>query len=427
MKYNTYKFLTSFLAPLIGLWLRYRLWREKEDRLRFSERFGFSNITRPDGVLVWIHAASVGEVNSVFPLIEDIQTRFPEVRILLTTGTVTSARLVAAKNLKNAKLQQIIHQFVPIDTPEATNRFLRRFRPDIGFWVESELWPNLVVNARARGCFMIIVNGRMSENSFDKWQKHALQMVLQMMSCFELVFAQTEADAQRFRALGARDARVGGNIKYDAPALSCNENELFSLKQKIGARPIWLAASTHADEEVIIAKTHAMLAKIYPNMLTIIAPRHPKRGAEIATKISKYGAVAMRSHGDAITEKISFYIADTLGELGLFYRLCEIVFMGGSLAPKGGQNPIEPARLRCAIIAGNHTENFADMYAQMDKLGICERANTPQEIAAKVANLLQNPDALITKQAISKEWLKSKSGAITRILNLLAPIFAPVE
>ena len=162
-------------------------------------------------------------------------------------------------------------------------------------------------------------------------------------------------------------------------------------------------------------------------MLTIIAPRHPKRGSEIVAKISKYGAVAMRSRGKNISEKTNFYIADTLGELGLFYRLCEIVFMGGSLAPKGGQNPIEPARLRCAIIAGNHTENFADMYGEMDKLGICERANTPQEIAIKVANLLQNPDELIAKQAISKEWLKSKSGAITKMLNLLAPIFAPVE
>ena len=422
MKYNTYKFITSFFAPLIGLWLRYRLWRGKEDRARFSERFGFSQIIRPEGVLVWVHAASVGEVNSVFPLISDIQTRFPEVRILLTTGTVTSAKLVASRNLKD-----VIHQYVPIDTPEATNRFLRRFRPDIGFCVESELWPNLVVNARARGCFMIIVNGRMSENSFDKWQKYALQMVLQMMSCFELVFAQTEVDAQRFRALGARDARAYGNIKYDSPPLSCNENELFSLKRKIGGRPLWLAASTHADEELQIAKTHALLAKTYPNMLTIIAPRHPKRGSEIVAKISKYGAVAMRSRGKNISEKTNFYIADTLGELGLFYRLCEIVFMGGSLAPKGGQNPIEPARLRCAIIAGNHTENFADMYGEMDKLGICERANTPQEIAIKVANLLQNPDELIAKQAISKEWLKSKSGAITKMLNLLAPIFAPVE
>jgi 3-deoxy-D-manno-octulosonic-acid transferase len=422
MDYKKYKFLTSFFAPLIVVWLRFRLWKGKEDAARFGERLGFSKQTRPEGVLVWVHAASVGEVNSAFPLISDIQTRFPEVRILLTTGTVTSAKLVASKKLHN-----VIHQYIPIDTPEATNRFLRRFRPDIGFWVESELWPNLVVNARARGCFMIIVNGRMSTRSFDKWQKHALQMILQMMSCFELVFAQSEADAQRFRALGARDARVVGNIKYDADVLSCIEGELFSLQKTIENRPVWLAASTHADEEIAIAKAHKILTKNYPNLLTIIAPRHPKRAAEISGKISKYGNVSIRSRAEKITPQTSFYIADTIGELGLFYRLCEIVFMGGSLIPHGGQNPLEPLRLRCAIITGANTNNFAEMYSEMEKLAICERANSPQEIADHVLHLLKTPDALIEKQAISKEWLKGKSGAITRMINAIAPIFAPVE
>jgi len=434
MKYSTYRFLTSLFSSWIGLWLRFRLARGKEDGTRFPERFGYSKHKRPDGVLVWIHAASVGETNSVLPLISDIQTRFLDVRILLTTGTVTSARLVANLQTKE-QLKNVMHQYAPIDTPEAVNRFLRHFRPDIGFWVESELWPNLVVSARERGCFMIIVNGRMSMRSFASWQKRALQMIMQMMNCFEVVFAQSEDDAQRFRALGAKDVRMVGNIKYDALALACDEAALLDLQQKVENRPLWLAASTHADEEIQIAQAHAIISKSYPDLLTIIAPRHPQRGAEIAAKIAKYGKVSLRSHsggmGDELTEKTNFYIANTLGELGLFYRLCEIVFMGGSLVAHGGQNPLEPLRLRCAILAGAHTENFAEMYAEMEKLEICERVrnsqNSAQELAAKVVHLLQNPDELTTKQVVSKEWLKSKSGAIMRMLNILAPIFAPVE
>ncbi len=422
MRYNTYKFLTSFFAPLVGLWLRYRLWRGKEDKARFGERFGFSKLTRPEGVLLWIHAASVGEANSVLPLLAQMETRFPEVKILLTTGTVSSAKLIAARNLKN-----VIHQYIPVDTPEAVARFLRRWRPDIGFWVESELWPNLVISARTRGCFMVIINGRMSPRSFDSWQKRGLLMIYQMLQCFEVVFAQSEADAQRFRALGAQDSRFFGNIKYDALPLSCEEAVLFALKQQINSRPAWLAASTHADEELQIAQAHTILAKTYPNLLTIIAPRHPQRGAEIAIKLAKFGNVALRSRGDKIGADTKFYIADTLGELGLFYRLCEIVFMGGSLVERGGQNPIEPIRLRCVIIAGTHTENFKDIYTEMANLGIYAAVRDAHELAAQVHSFMQNSEEIIKRQTISKEWLNSKSGAISRIVNTLAPIFAPVE
>lgn len=422
MRYNTYKFLTSALSPAVYWWLRLRLVRGKEDKERFRERLGISTATRPEGVLVWLHAASVGEVVSVIPMIEEMQTRFPDVKILLTTGTVTSAKLVASRNLKN-----IIHQYIPVDTPEAVNRFFRRFRPDIGFWVESELWPNLVVTARARGCFMIIANGRMSQRSFDKWQKHGLNLIYQMMQCFEVVFAQTEDDAQRFRALGARDVRYAGNIKYDGSPLTCNEAELFALRGDIKNRPVWLAASTHDGEEEKIAQAHAEIKKTYPGALTIIAPRHPQRGEEIASKLSKYGRVSLRSRGEKITGQTDFYVADTLGELGLFYRLCDIVFMGGSFVPRGGHNPIEPIRLRCCVLTGGHTENFADMFASMEKFGICERVNSPQELAVKVVNLLGNSDEIVKRQAIAKEWLKENSGAISRMLTILAPIFAPVE
>lgn len=420
-KYDIYRLTTSALAPLISLWLKIRLMRGKESKPRFHERFGYTKIPRPKGTLLWLHAASVGEANSVFLLIEQIQSRFPDVQILLTTGTVTSAQLIAGRNLKN-----VIHQFVPIDTPEATNRFLRHWRPDIGFWVESELWPNLVINAKARGCFMIIINGRISINSFNSWQKYALLMIYQMLNCFELVFAQSEDDAQRFRALGAKDVRCVGNLKYDAAPLPCKEADLFAMQQEIGARPAWLAASTHDNEEEQLIKTHSILAKSRPDLLTIIAPRHPQRGEEVAKLLSAHGKVALRSHGDKITADTKFYIADTLGELGLFYRLCETVFMGGSLVAHGGQNPLEPARLRCCVITGIHTENFTDIYAEMEKLSIAIRVKNATELATQIGKLIHNSDAVVQMQMLTKEWLRTKSGAVDKIIDTLAPIFSPM-
>jgi 3-deoxy-D-manno-octulosonic-acid transferase len=418
MRYNTYKILTALLSGPIGLWLRIRRLRGRESRERFAERFGFSRTARPKGTLLWIHAASVGEANSVLPLIDILQARFQDINILLTTGTLTSAKLIEKRSLKN-----VIHQFVPVDTPQATSRFLRHWRPDIGFWVESELWPNLVMSARARACFMIIVNGRMSVKSHDSWQKYAVMMIYQMLNCFELVFAQNEGDAQRFKSLGAKDVRCLGNLKYDALPLACNEAHLFLLQQMIGLRPIWLAASTHPGEEEILAKAHSILAKSHPDLLTIIVPRHPERGPEIAKQISGHGSVALRTNGDKITADTRFYVADTLGELGLFYRLSEIVFMGGSLIEHGGQNPLEPVRLRCCIITGLHTKNFAEIYAEMEKLSICFRAQNATEIASTVDKLMDDSDLLNKSQMRGKEWLRGKTGVCARIVDVIAPIF----
>ncbi len=422
MRYKTYKIITSVLSPLVGLWLRIRLLKGKESKERFRERFGFTKIPRPKGTLVWMHAASVGEANSVLLLIEQLQSHFPDVHILLTTGTVTSAKLIEKRTPKN-----VVHQFVPVDTQEATNRFLRHWRPDIGFWVESELWPNLVMNAKARGCFMLIINGRMSVRSYNSWQKHALLMMFDMLNCFELVFVQSDEDAQRFRALGAKDVRCLGNLKYDALPLPCNEADLFSLQQAIGMRPVWLAASTHANEEEQLLKTHNILASTYPNLLTIIVPRHPERGEEISGILSTHGKVALRSRGDKITPETKFYVADTLGELGLFYRLSEIVFMGGSLITHGGQNPLEAARLRCCILTGTHTDNFSDIYSEMEKLSICIRVQNTTDLATQIDRLIRSSDDLTKMQMLTKEWLRNKGGTASKIIDVIAPIFTPVK
>lgn len=393
--------------------------RGKEDKLRLGERFGRASKVRPAGTLLWIHAASVGEANSILQLIAQMRERFSDVNILLTTGTVTSAKLMQTRLPAG-----VIHQYAPIDTPEATAHFLRHWKPDIGFWVESEFWPNLVMSARKRGCFMVVINGRMSERSYAGWQNYAMAMAYDMMSCFEVAFAQSEGDAQRLRALGIRDVRTLGNIKYDATVLPCDEAMLITLQNAIGNRPVWLAASTHPGEEILVAQAHATLAKKTPNLLTIIVPRHPARGASIAAALPKS---ALRSRGDIITADTSFYIADTLGELGLFYRLCEIVFLGGSLVPHGGQNPLEPARLRCAIICGTHTHNFAEIISEMKEINAVKIVENAASLANAVQHFMNNAEALATAQITTKEWLRDKGGATARIIDTLAPIFAPIE
>ena len=413
-----YRLITHIVAPLVPLWLHYRKWRGKEDAVRFKERFGIASQPRPQGTLLWMHAASVGEANSVVPLLLAIRARFPHITILMTTGTVTSAKL-----MRERLPEGIIHQYVPIDTPRATQRFIWHWRPDFAFWVESEFWPNLLTATNELGSFMGVINARMSERSFRSWQKHPA-MIKSMLTAFDVIFAQSADDASRLRALGAKDPITTGNLKYDAPALSCDEGELATLKIAIGTRPVWLAASTHPGEETLIGEAHKLLSMTRPNLLTIIVPRHPARGDAIASELQKHGKIVQRSKRDALTTDTSIYIADTLGELGLFYRLSEIVFMGGSLVAHGGQNPLEPARLSCAIVSGTHTHNFADMYSEMEQAGGILRVQNMAGLAAQIDRLLGDTKARDALQNATRAWLKDKGGASDVILDTLEPALA---
>lgn len=414
---KTYRILTDFISPLMPLWLWWRKTQGKEDAARLRERFGYASKARPQGTLLWLHGASVGEANSVLKLIDLLREHFPHVHILLTTGTVTSATLME-KRLPAG----VFHHYVPIDTPDATARFMRHWRPDIALWVESEFWPNLIASARAWECFMGVINARMSERSFRFWSKYP-SLIRDMLGSFDFAYAQSEQDAQRLRALGASDVRYAGNLKYDASPLPCNETELLALKTQLGARPVWLAASTHPGEEALVAKAHALLSVGQPGLLTIIVPRHPGRGEDIARELAAYGKVAMRSKQQLPGPDSAFYLADTLGELGLFYRLCEVVFMGGSLARHGGQNPLEPARLGCAIITGPHTHNFLDIYRALDSAKACLRATSAEALAAQAGSLLSSSELRSRMHKAARAWVSSQSGACKRILNDIAPIF----
>ena len=417
MTLNSYKLLTRLIAPIVPLWLSYRKCKGKEDAGRMQERYGKSSYARPKGQLLWIHGASVGEANSVLALIHSLKARFPNLNILLTTGTVTSAQLMKQRLPKG-----VLHQYVPIDTPEATQAFIRHWLPDVVWFVESEIWPNLIDAAREYFCIMALINGRMSARSFAFWQKHSA-FSADIFSAFKIAFAQSEEDAKRLKLLGVKEVLSIGNIKYDAPALPCNEGELLKLKEATDQRIGWLAASTHPGEESLIAEAHIRLAKQHRGLLTIIVPRHPERGADIAAQLSKIGKTALRSKQETITPETAFYIADTLGELGLFYRLCDIVFMGGSLVAHGGQNPLEPARFSCALLTGPHTYNFKDVYQEMLAAGAVKKVENSEQLTQEIDRLLSNYSVLDAAQTKAKQLVDHKGGASHVIIDMFAPVF----
>ena len=412
---NIYRIASQAIAPLLPLWLEVRRLQGKEDAARGHERFGYASLPRPRGTLVWIHAASVGEANSVLRFIELLKAQYPHLHILLTTGTVTSARLMQKRLPASVK-----HQYVPVDTVAATERFMRHWRPDIALMVESELWPNLIDAAHRWHCFMGLINARMSERSFRRWNKHP-DMIRPMLRAFNVLYTQSEADAVRLKKLGAHPVVCFGNLKYDALPLACNEEALLALGSIVKNRKLFLAASTHPKEEMLIETVHSQLAKSYQNLLTIIVPRHPSRGAQIAMALTHKHRVALRSKQEAITSGTEFYIADTLGELGLFYRLCDTVFMGGSLVPHGGQNPLEPARFSCAILTGPHVQNFSDMYDNLQAANACVRVKNANELAAQLAAIFSSNDKKATLQKNAKHWVESQSGATQALLDALAP------
>src|SRR5437762_4550703 len=381
MTLRVYQKLSAALVPLAPALIKRRLKQGKEDPARVGERRGMSRDIRPHGPLVWIHGASVGEVLAAAALIEKL--RALNIRILLTSGTVTSAAIVAKRFPAD-----IIHQYVPYDSPRYVARFLDHWRPSLALFIESDLWPNLILSSAARRLPMVLINGRMSQRSFPRWRRVA-GTISALLDKFDVCLAQSQTDADRFATLGSRNVVVTGNLKLDVPAPPADANKLDMLMAMTRGRPVVVAASTHPGEEEILTETHRTLAGYFPKLLTVIVPRHPDRGEAIARMIAASGLnPTLRSHEDLPTATTDVYVADTMGELGLFYRLAPVVFMGGSLVPHGGQNPIEPAKLGAAILHGPHVHNFADIYAALDHAGGALPVTDADRLAAALADLL---------------------------------------
>ena len=414
---TVYRALTTALGPVVMLYLIRRLAAGKEDRARFAERRGVASRARPQGPLVWVHAASVGEAVSMLALIDALAAERPSVSVLVTTGTVTSARLLAARLPE----ERAWHQYVPVDRPAYVRRFLDHWQPDLALWVESELWPNIILEAKARGVPLVLVNGRMSQRSFDGWQRWP-GVIRPVLGAFDLCLGQDVVQAERLRQLGAERTLCVGNLKAAAAPLPVSTDELARLAAEAAGRPLWLAASTHAGEEEAAAATHQTLKQRWPDVLTLIVPRHPARAGAVAAMLQAQGlAVARRSLAEPIGPTTDVYLGDTLGELGLFYRLAGIAFVGGSLVPAGGHNPLEAALLGCAVLHGPDMSNCAAIARDLAASGAALTIRDAEELAAAVARLVGDPAERARRAAAGLEVAANNRAVLDAVMERIAP------
>ncbi len=409
-----YRRLAAAATPLTSILLAKRLKRGKEHPVRIGERRGETAVARPSGPLVWTHGASVGEMLSLMPLVEHLRAK--GFAVLMTSGTVTSAKL-AERRLPPG----VIHQFIPIDTPKFIIRFLEHWRPNLALFSESDLWPNLIIESTGRGIPLILVNARLSEQSFYRW-RYAPTTIATLLRRFDLCLAQSGLDAERYAHLGAPRVNVTGNLKLDVPAPPVDEQKLTAMQAAIAGRPLIAAASTHPGEETLVIDAHLRLRRSFPGLVTILAPRHPERGRGILD-IARLGGLsaALRSSGQLPNRATDVYVADTMGELGLLYRLAPIVFIGGSLVRHGGQNPIEAAKLGAAILHGPHVWNFTEIYAALDKARGAERVTDVGKLTVRLGAWLTDAAERTRVSDAALRTVDLLGGALERTLAALEP------
>jgi 3-deoxy-D-manno-octulosonic-acid transferase len=415
-----YRLLSAAVGPFTPLLLARRVQRGKEHRQRLPERRGENRTARPEGPLVWLHGASVGELASVLPLIDRIRAR--GISMLVTTGTVTSGGL-AEQRLPRG----VIHQYIPLDIPRFVRRFLDHWRPDLALFVESELWPNMMIDVSARGIPMVLVNARLSENSFGRWRRLP-NSIADLLRRLDLCLAGSSSDAARLSELGASNVVTTGNLKLDVPAPPADPAALAMLHAATAGRPLIAAASTHAGEEGVIIEVHARLRTNFPGLLTLIAPRHPERGRGVVEIAAATGlSAALRSRGELPNHATEIYVVDTVGELGLVYRLAPAVFIGGSLVKHGGQNPVEAAKLRTAILHGPHVWNFGEIYAALDNAHGAEPINDIDRLTAHLAAWLSDPDGCARVGDAGHVVVENLGGALDRTLASLDPYLMQLQ
>lgn len=418
MALSSYKLAGLVAYPLLGPYLSYRAAKGKEDRARRLERFGFPSLERPAGPLVWFHAASVGETSAVIPLIREMRRR--DIKVVLTTGTTTSAHL-AATRLGN----DVLHQYVPLDLKPAIDRFLDYWQPDVAIIAESEIWPVTIMGLGERHIPQILVNARMSDRSFASWCKRP-SIAEALFENLALVIAQSEADAERFRDLGALPVMTSGNLKVDTDVPPHDPDALAAYASQLEDRRTWAAISTFEGEEMAAAQVHSAL-KERTGLLTIVVPRHPERCDQLEAQLKEKGLkVARRTRGDALTPDVDILLGDTIGEMGLYLRLTEIAFVGRSLFAEGGQNPLEPAVLGCAVLSGGHVQNFRDTYQRLARNGSARMVRDTEMLTKGVHYLLSNDAARQSMIKAGAETVEEMRGALTATIKGLEPYINPL-
>jgi 3-deoxy-D-manno-octulosonic-acid transferase len=417
MMLATYRLLAGALGPLIDGYLERRVRRGKEDPARLPERRGVASQARPAGALIWFHAASVGEAAGLLTLVEALEAAHPDTAFLMTTGTVTSADAMA-KRLPD----RVIHQYVPVDRPQWVARFLDHWRPDLGVWMESDLWPTLVTEAHRRGVRLALVDGRLSVGAFQRWRRLGI-LARPLFAAFDLVLAASEDQARRFGALGCREVRFVGNLKAASTPPPVNDVAVAALRSMIGARPAWLAANTHPGEDAVVLDAHARLARSRPELLTVIVPRHVHRGDEIEATIRQRNlTVARRSRGGTIGPETDVYLADTMGELPAIYSAIPVTFLAGSIAPVGGHNPVEPAHCGTALLLGPLIPNNRDTADALLRAGAARPVEDADSLARAVADLLDDPEAAAAMAEAGQRVAAEGHAGLERIVAALAPL-----
>jgi len=409
-----YQITSIILSPLINLYLTFRKYKKKEDIYRFSERLGYAAIQRPYGFLLWIHCASVGESKSALTLAEKFLDKYPKINILITSGTVTSAAEII-KNLPS----RAIHQYTPVDKFFVVKRFLNHWRPNLAMFIESELWPNLVTQTNKLGCPLVLINGRISDQSFKNW-KILHRWGFNLLKNFTICFAQSVGDQDKFIDLGVKNVHFVGNVKASSSSLKINSEQIEELQQQIGSRKFWLAASTHKNEEEIIIRNHQELKKYFPDLLTIIAPRHPDRLKEIVKIIPQNLKISIRSQNQIIGD-CEIYLADTMGELGTFYSLSKISFIGGSMVKNiGGHNPFEALQLGSVILSGCYVENFLEVYRDLEKSKSCVLVKNEAELLFYLLKIMKDKNYYLFLQQNRNSQQSDGSMVLQNILKIVS-------
>lgn len=412
-----YKLLVTIFYPIIRIYLGLRRRKGKEDAHpdRFAERLGRPSLARPNGFLIWLHGASVGEINSMRGLIARLHHDYPRAQILLTSGTTASAKI--AKNF------DVLHQYVPIDVPFVVNRFMRHWRPDLAIRVDSDLWPVQLDALKIAGIPNFLINGAMSEKSFLRHQKNK-RFAQRMMCSFTKIMAKSSTDAARFSGLGAKNVSVMDNLKYSVPPVADKPELRKKWLVAAGARPIWHAAVLGEGESEIIFDAHRAILRKIPNALLLITPRHPSMKAELARTAGNL-KIAFRTDNSAPSGNV--YVADTMGEMGLFYRCANVAFMGRSLLPEcRGSSPIEAMQLDNIVITGKHTNTFDEVYDEMAADKVLERIADTTQLASMVLKFLENKKFFTTRHAAIKKFIAKKSNTLEEVMTQLHP-YIPIK
>ena len=396
--YNLIIIIIIIFSPII---IFYRILKKKEHPKRFLEKFSLLKISKGSGKLIWFHCSSVGEFLSIVPLLEKLEKQKNIKKILLTTSTLSSSKIFTKFRLKKT-----IHQFYPIDNPLIIKRFLDYWKPSVAFFVESEIWPEMLKSLKSKKIKIYLLNARLSKKSFKKWKK-IRKVGIEIFNYFDYIFPQNKETLIYLKFFKVKKLKILGNLKF----CEVKKKKKDKLLSKIfNNRKILCAASTHYNEEELISNVHLKLKKRINNLLTIIIPRHIERTKEILENLkNKNLKYVCHSDKRKLKDNIDIYLVDTYGESKLFYKISPVVFLGGSLVPKGGQNPLEPIRFGCNVVHGKHTFNFNEVYNMLDKESLSFKAKTYTQLNKIIFNLLikknDNKNKIIKFKKIGKNIL----------------------